>query len=94
MNKYDLITTTAFKKDYKKLVKRNYDMNLLNDVVEKLLRGEKLPEKNRDHSLSGNWVGFRECHIEPDWLLVYRIYENTLVLSLFRTGSHSDLFGK
>ena len=56
--------------------------------------GEPLPEKNRDHDLSGDWVGHRECHILPDWLLIYRIEDDVLVLTLARTGSHSDLFGK
>ncbi|MCM1330267.1 MAG: type II toxin-antitoxin system YafQ family toxin [Ruminococcus sp.] len=91
MTKYELVTTVAFRKEYKKLVKRNYNMTLLDEVVEKLLNGETLPPKNNDHPLTGNWKGFRECHIEPDWLLVYRIYEDTLVLSLSRTGTHSDL---
>ena len=91
MNKYELVITNSFKKDYKKLVKRRYDISLLDDVVDKLLKGETLPEKNKDHSLTGNWVGYRECHIEPDWLLVYKIYEETLILSLTRTGTHSDL---
>lgn len=91
MTKYELVTTSKFRKEYKKLVKRNYDMTLLNNVVEMLLNGEELPEKNDDHSLTGNWKGYRECHIEPNWLLIYRIYEDTLVLSLARTGSHSDL---
>ena len=76
MHKYELVTTATFKKDYKKLVKRNYDITLLAEVVECLLDGKKLPEKNRDHALTGSWKGYRECHVEPDWLLVYRIYEN------------------
>ena len=92
MTKYELVTTSTFRREYKKLVKRNYDISLLDNVVEMLLNGEELPKKNKDHSLTGNWKGYRECHIEPDWLLVYRIYENTLVLSLARTGSHSDIF--
>ena len=92
MNKYELVITNSFKKDYKKLVKRRYDISLLDDVVDKLLKGETLPEKNKDHSLTGNWVGYRECHIEPDWLLVYKVLKETLILRLIRTGSHSDLF--
>ena len=55
---------------------------------------EPLPEKNRDHALTGDWIGHRECHIQPDWLLIYRIEDNVLVLTLARTGSHSDLFNK
>ena len=59
-----------------------------------LAMGEPLPDKNRDHDLSGDWAGHRECHILPDWLLIYRIEDDVLVLTLARTGSHSDLFGK
>lgn len=66
-------------------------MTLLETVVELLLDGQTLPEKYRDHQLTGNWKGYRECHIEPDWLLVYKIYESKLILSLVRTGTHSDL---
>ncbi|MDE5584501.1 MAG: type II toxin-antitoxin system YafQ family toxin [Ruminococcus sp.] len=89
--KYELDRTTIFKKDLKKAKKRGCDMKLLDEIVEKLLCGEPLPEKNKDHELTGNWKGHRECHITPDWLLVYRIIEKTLILSLVRTGSHSDL---
>ncbi len=91
MPKYELIVSGSFKKDYKKLIKRKYNMDLLEAVVDKLLNAEILPSKNRDHALSGNWAGYRECHIEPDWLLVYRINEDKLILALTRTGSHSDL---
>lgn len=66
-------------------------MTLLETVVELLLDGQTLPEKYRDHQLTGNWKGYRECHIEPDWLLVYKIYESKLILSLVRAGTHSDL---
>ncbi len=66
-------------------------MTLLETVVELLLDGQTLPEKYRDHQLTGNWKGYRECHIEPDWLLVYKIYESKQILSLVRTGTHSDL---
>lgn len=89
--KYTLLTSTAFKRDYKKMQKRNYDMSLLNDVIETLLSGNRLPEKNKDHALTGDWAGHRECHIQPDWLLVYKIFENDIVLTLLRTGTHSDL---
>ena len=91
MAKYKLQMTSAFKRDYKKMVKRKYDVGLLKTVVDNLLEGKPLPEKNKDHALTGNWSGYRECHIEPDWLLVYRIYGDTLILSLVRTGTHSDL---
>ncbi len=89
--KYKLDRTAIFKRDLKRAIKRGCDINLLYEIVEKLQSGEPLPEKNKDHSLSGNWKNHRECHITNDWLLVYRIIEDTLILSLIRTGSHSDL---
>lgn len=90
----DIVWTTQFKKDYKLALKRHLDIDLLDDVIRCLARGETLPEKNKDHALTGDWVGHRECHILPDWLLVYRIDDDVLVLTLARTGSHSDLFGR
>ena len=90
----DIVWTTRFKKDYKLAMKRHLDIELLDDIIRALSRGETLPEKNQDHELSGNWAGHRECHIQPDWLLVYRIEDDVLVLTLVRTGTHSDLFGK
>ena len=69
-------------------------MEALAEIVTLLAKGEALPEKNRDHNLSGNWIGHRECHVLPDWLLIYRIEENVLVLTLTRTGTHSDLLDK
>ncbi len=92
--KYTVKPTTQFKKDYKRVMKRGLKIELLEKVVELLAMGEALPEKNHDHELSGNWVGHRECHIQPDWLLVYRIEDDVLVLTLARTGTHSDLFDK
>jgi len=92
--KYTVKPTTQFKKDYKRAMKRGLKIDLLEKVVELLAMGETLPEKNRDHELSGNWGGHRECHIQPDWLLVYRIEDDVLVLTLARTGTHSDLFDK
>ncbi len=92
--KRDIVWTTKFKKDYKLAVKRNLDISLLDDIIRTLSRGETLPEKNRDHELAGDWVGYRECHIQPNWLLIYRIENDVLVLTLSRTGTHSDLFGK
>ena len=83
-----------FKKDYKLAIKRHMDIDLLDDIIRALSRGEKLPEKNKDHELTGDWVGHRECHIQPDWLLIYRIEDDVLVLTLARTGTHSDLFDK
>ena len=89
-----IIWTSQFKKDYKKAIRRKKSIELLDDIIRKLSRNETLPEKSKDHALSGNWSGYRECHIQPDWLLVYCIEGNVLVLTLVRTGTHSDLFGK
>lgn len=88
----DIIWTTKFKKDYKMILKRRLNIELLDEVIRILARGDVLPPQYNDHSLSGNWKGFRECHIAPDWLLIYSIENNNLVLVLSRTGSHSDLF--
>lgn len=92
MIKYEIQRTSQFKKDYKLAIKRGCDINKLQKVVMILASGEPLPEEYRDHPLRGNYSGYRECHIEPDWLLVYKITENVLVLTLYRTGTHSDLF--
>ena len=92
MTKYQVKTTTHFKKDYKLAMRRGRKMNLLKEVITLLAMGKPLPEKYKDHALAGNWSGHRECHIQPDWLLVYRIEDDVLVLTLSRTGSHSDLF--
>lgn len=92
--KYTVKPTTQFKKDYKLALKRGLKIDLLETVIELLAMGKPLPAKNQDHPLSGNWVGHRECHILPDWLLVYRIEKDVLVLILTRTGTHNDLFGK
>ena len=93
MIKYTIKHTSQFKKDYKLAKKRHLNVELLKDVVTKLADGEMLPEKYKDHSLSGKWSGHRECHLTPDWLLIYRYEEDVLVLTLVRTGTHSDLFG-
>lgn len=92
--KYEIQRTTSFVKDYKLAVKRGCDTNKLRRIVELLANGETLPREYRDHALvnSRRYKGMRECHIEPDWLLVYKITESVLVLTLFRTGTHSDLF--
>ena len=91
--KYEIQRTAQFKKDYKLAVKRGCDVSKLQKIIAMLADGETLPEENRDHNLLGKrYAGYRECHIEPDWLLVYKITESVLVLSLYRTGSHSDLF--
>lgn len=92
--KYIVKTTAQFKKDFKLAKKRGLKMELLREVITALAMGEPLPEKNKDHALTGNWIGHRECHILPDWLLVYRLEDEVLVLTLTRTGTHSDLFGK
>lgn len=91
---HEIVWTTQFKKDYKLALKRHLDIELLDNVIRILSRGETLPERNKDHALTGEWVGHRECHILPDWLLVYRIEDDVLVLTLSRTGTHSDLFGR
>lgn len=86
--------TGQFKRDYKLAIKRGCDPNQLQGVVSLLINEQPLPEKYRDHALtnSRDYKGMRECHIEPDWLLVYKIYQDMLVLRLIRTGTHSDLF--
>ncbi len=86
----DVRYSSQFKKDYKTCIKRKYEMNLLQTVIDTLRIPEALPLKNRDHNLTGNYSGYRECHIAPDWLLVYCVIGNELLL--YRTGSHSDLF--
>lgn len=82
--------TSKFKKDLRMAQKRNLDIELLKEIIKKLCLEEKLPDKNRDHSLSGNWSGCRECHILPDWLLIYQIGNGIIVFE--RTGTHSDLY--
>ena len=88
----DIVWTTQFKKDYKLAQRRGLDIALLDDCIRTLAAGMELAPQFRDHNLTGNWRGHRECHIESDWLLVYRIEGNDLILILARTGSHSDLF--
>ena len=83
--------STRFKKDFKLCVKRRCKMELLQQIIDILKIPDTLPLKNTDHNLSGNYAGFRECHIEPDWLLIYRHDGNELLL--YRTGTHADLFG-
>ena len=88
----DLIFTTKFKKDYKRMRKRGKDKKKLEDTLEMLMKGIPLPKDYHDHELQGRYIGFRECHIEPDWLLIYAINQEKLILVASRTGSHSDLF--
>ncbi len=86
--------TGQFKKDYKLAIKRGCNPEKLQDVINILVNEKTLPQKYKDHPLtnSRNYQNMRECHIEPDWLLVYKVYQDVLVLRLIRTGSHSDLF--
>lgn len=84
--------SNKFKKDYQIIIKRGYDSRLLQDVLTILCSEQPLPQKYKDHKLSGNYAGHRECHITPDWLLIYKIEQDLLTLSLTRTGTHSDLF--
>ena len=91
--KYSIVLSNRFKKDLKRLKKRQYDLTLLEKTVDKLAAGEVLELKYHDHNLSGGLSGFRECHIAQDWLLVYRIEENDLILLLMRTGTHADVLG-
>lgn len=92
--KYEVKFTSQFKRDLKLAQKQQKDISALMEVIEKLANGETLDLKYRDHDLSGNYKGCRECHIEPDWLLVYEYINDVLVLMLYRLGSHSELFKK
>lgn len=91
---YTLKFTTAYKKSYKLMQKRGFDLTLLDEVVDMLRQGVPLDDRYRDHELTGNFKGFRECHIKPDWLLIYLIENNVLTLTLVDTGTHSDIFKK
>ena len=90
--KYKIKFTTQFKKDLKLAKKQNKDTDKLFTVIEKLSNGEQLEERYRDHELTGNYKGCHECHIEPDWLLIYEFIDDVLILMLYRVGSHSELF--
>lgn len=83
---------TTFRRDFKRIVRRGYNIRLLEEVIEILASGDILPEKYKDHNLNGDYKNCRECHITPDWLLIYQINKDELILCLTRTGSHSDLF--
>ncbi len=89
---YEIIRSTKFKRDVKRAQKQQKKMDKLRAVLTLLIEGQELPVKNKDHFLSGNWSGYRECHIEPDWLLIYKVDEQEKFLELVRLGSHSDLF--
>ncbi len=90
--KYEVKFTTKFKKDLKLAKKQGRNTDKLLEIIERLANGEPLEAKYRDHDLSGDYQGCRECHIEPDWLLVYELLDDVLVLLLNRVGSHSELF--
>ena len=90
---YTVKPTTKFEKDLKRVEKRGYIIDSLTEVIKKLADGEKLEEKYQDHPLKGNYNGCRECHITPNWLLIYKIAQAKLLLYLTRTGTHSDLYG-
>ena len=85
-----IFQTSQFKKDFKRIKKQGKDLSKLKDVVSAIASNETLEDRHRDHALSGNWSGSRDCHIEPDWILIYRVEGEFLFLE--RTGSHSDLF--
>ena len=89
---YTIKFTNAYKKSYKLMKKRGLNIALLDEVVDKLRRGKQLEDKYCNHSLSGKFKGFYECHIKPDWLLIYLIENDILTLTLVDTGSHSDIF--
>ena len=89
---YSIRPTSKFQKDLKRAKMRGYDISLLTVVIKKLAVGEPLPAKYRDHDLFGDYTGCRECHITPDWLLIYEVDGDELILYLTRTGTHSDLF--
>jgi len=95
MNKkhiYAIKRTSQFKKDFKLAIKRGCDIDKLEDAINILAEGKTLPKEYLDHELKCRYKNYRECHIEPNWLLVYRFFENTLILTLYRTGTHSDIF--
>ena len=89
---YEIKPSNRFKRDIKLAKKRGYKIDLVVDVIQKLANGEALAENYRDHSLEGQYADFRECHITPDWILIYQILEDELILFLSRTWTHSDLF--
>lgn len=90
--KYRLILSSRFKRGLKTAKKRGLNISLLESIVDSLLQGKNLDQKFKDHPLNGNWSGFRECHIQPDWLLIYLIENDILTLTLIDTGTHADLF--
>ncbi len=91
---YQVKFTKSFKKSYKLMQKRGYDISLLDDVINQLMQGQELDIKYKNHSLTGNYKGFNECHIQPDWILIYLIEKEILILTCVDTGTHSDIFKK
>lgn len=91
---YEVKFTAAFKKSYKLMKKRGFDTDALDAVVDLLRQGQQLDRKHHDHELTGSFAGFRECHVKPDWLLIYLLENSILTLTLVDTGTHSDLFKK
>jgi mRNA interferase YafQ len=94
VTKYTVKPSVRFQKDLKRIAKRGYDIALLTDVIKLLSMGEALPKSCHDHNLTGNFSGCKECHIKPDWLLIYELSESDLLLYLTRTGTHADLLEK
>lgn len=90
--KYEVKLTSQFKRDLKLARRQGKDIDKLFDVISTIAEGKKLDEKYRDHNLSGDYAGCRECHVEPDWLLIYEVMDQVLVLMLYRVGTHSELF--
>ncbi len=88
----EICRSTQFKKDLKKVIKQGKELKKLQKVITELQRKKQLPNNNHDHFLTGIWQGYRECHVSPDWLLIYKIEQQLKLLRLARTGSHSDLF--
>jgi mRNA interferase YafQ len=86
--------STRFRRDLRRMQRRGKDLDKVKDVVRLLVADQLLPERHRDHPLVGNWSGYRECHIEPDWLLIYKIDRDEEILTLVRTGTHADLFNE
>jgi mRNA interferase YafQ len=89
---YSIETSNKFEKEFKKCIKRNYDISLLENIVFLLEESGELPIKHKPHKLIKNYAGYWECHIKPDWLLIYKIDETNKIITLARTGTHSDLF--
>ena len=89
---YEIRVSSKFRRDVKRCKRQQKPMDKFKDINSLLVSGQSLPKKNKDHTLSGNWSGFRECHIEPDWLLIYRINKEENIIEYARMGSHADLF--